>query len=558
MPPSPSRRSPWWVGALTFPATWVFVAGALLRIWYWISARPLWLDEEMIALNIRDRALTALAGRLWLDQGAPLGWLAMQRMVADVFGTSEIALRAVPALFGVATLAVAWWVGKRWMSAAGAAVFVLLLSVGQWIFHFSLELKHYSADTFFALLLPALVVWALDAGDARGRLRRVGIWWVAAAAAEWCSMGGLLAAPACALVLGMLLWRRDGWRSAAVFTACGVGWLAIFGLHYALSLHFTANSESLRAIWADAMAPDAGPLDRILWLVRQAAPWADKPGGSGLPWLFWATAVAGFLLARPRVLGLVLATMPLSAAVLAIARVVPIADRLSIWALPGVYGGIALALDAGVRWARASYARRGWVRVAAGVAAAAAVGAVIPVCWNVARRASVDIPAAHPANSNHDLDDRAAVTWLAGQRRSGDAMMTTRLGEPAAWWYAGVPIDTPFRGGMMDGMPIFEITYHDPHPRCEDELAQALQPYSRALVYLGFRFDDVPKGFDDLLLRRLARLGHVDAVRQFAETSKAVIVTLAPLGDRPSGIVDDPPPPGALDGCLGVDPAARW
>src|SRR5436190_17464194 len=35
----------------------VAIAGVVLDIAQWWSARPLWLDEEMIALNIRDRSL---------------------------------------------------------------------------------------------------------------------------------------------------------------------------------------------------------------------------------------------------------------------------------------------------------------------------------------------------------------------------------------------------------------------------------------------------------------------------------------------------------------------
>jgi hypothetical protein len=47
---------------------------------YWLGrARPLWVDEEMLLLNVRDRRFTQLAGALWLDQSAPLGWLALER-----------------------------------------------------------------------------------------------------------------------------------------------------------------------------------------------------------------------------------------------------------------------------------------------------------------------------------------------------------------------------------------------------------------------------------------------------------------------------------------------
>ena len=46
------------------------VVGAALLVIQWSHGRMLWLDEEMIAINIRDRSLAALAGRLSLGQAA--------------------------------------------------------------------------------------------------------------------------------------------------------------------------------------------------------------------------------------------------------------------------------------------------------------------------------------------------------------------------------------------------------------------------------------------------------------------------------------------------------
>src|SRR5215510_15715524 len=122
-----SPRRPSWLDAPTV----IGVAGAALQIYQWAGARPLWLDEEMIAVNLRDRTFAELTGTLWLAQSAPLGWLFVQRAVLLTLGTSELALRLVPVLFGVATVATAVWVGRRLMRPMAAAIFVLLCSVAQ-------------------------------------------------------------------------------------------------------------------------------------------------------------------------------------------------------------------------------------------------------------------------------------------------------------------------------------------------------------------------------------------------------------------------------------------
>ena len=131
-------------------------AGVALLAAQWLSARPLWLDEEMIAINLRDRTLAALAGPLGLGQSAPFGWLAMERLVLLAAGSGERALRLVPFAFGAATIAAAALIGRRWLTPAGAVVLALLCATGRWLTFYFLELKPYSADAFFGLAIPAL------------------------------------------------------------------------------------------------------------------------------------------------------------------------------------------------------------------------------------------------------------------------------------------------------------------------------------------------------------------------------------------------------------------
>ena len=47
------------------------IAAAVLDLHQLCGAAPLWLDEEMIALNFRDRSFSELGGRLWLEQRTP-------------------------------------------------------------------------------------------------------------------------------------------------------------------------------------------------------------------------------------------------------------------------------------------------------------------------------------------------------------------------------------------------------------------------------------------------------------------------------------------------------
>ena len=77
------------------------------------------------------------------------------------------------------------------------------------------------------LLVPALALWALEPEeDGRTRTGRIITWWLAAAVGQWFSNGALLVAPACVVVMIVVLLHRNGWRAASQFAVLGVSWLA--------------------------------------------------------------------------------------------------------------------------------------------------------------------------------------------------------------------------------------------------------------------------------------------------------------------------------------------
>ena len=77
------------VSPLVLIAACLTLAGTALKIQQWYFSRPLWLDEEMVLLNVRDRSFGELTGALWLSQAAPIGWLWLQRVAVLAFGTDD-------------------------------------------------------------------------------------------------------------------------------------------------------------------------------------------------------------------------------------------------------------------------------------------------------------------------------------------------------------------------------------------------------------------------------------------------------------------------------------
>jgi hypothetical protein len=534
--------------AFVAPAVLLALVGVGLDVVQWSRAAPLWVDEQMIALNVRDRALLDLAGPLWLGQTAPLGWLVLQRTAILLAGTSELVLRFVPLLFGALTLAVAAWIAVGWLRAAAGLLLVAMIAIGSWMSHYRFELKHYSADAFGALLLPAMAAWVAEARDPVLMRWRWTRWWAAAALLQWVANGATFVVPGCAGILAVAVWLRHGVRAAAVFAATGVLWGLSFAAHYALSLQYGDQSPHLRSYWANYVAPWGSVTETVGWIAARFEPLASHPGGASVAAVFWVAAIAGLALTRQRWLGLMFLSVPLSGFALALAGFVPLHDRVALWITPALYAGIALLADEGIRRVAASWRPR--LRRAAVAAGAVAVSLT---AWSAA-----DILASgwrlldlDHATGNHALDDRAAVRWLMDRREPGDALISTRLGWPAIWWYGGIDIGRPIpRARLADGAVMYETSYDRAGPHCERRMLQTLATHRRALVHVGF--PDMPDGFYEDLLSRLSPYGTVVEEATFADRSRTAVIV---FGDGPSG---GPPQPQAGPDCLVLSFARRW
>src|SRR5262249_33955809 len=150
--------------------------------------------------------------------------------------------------------------------------------------------------------------------------------------------------------------------------------------------------------------------------------------------------------------------------------------------------------------------------------------------------------------------------------RPGDIILTTHYGLPALWWYGGVDISNVDDGGKLaDGSQIFEIG-HVPLGRggsgSSDQLSSVMRGHDRGVVYLGFRINVAPVGFDNLVMQELGRSAGLVSYKKFAEKSHVAVfdVTGTPtetlvLPTSPgSGIGPTPP----TTGCITVSPARRW
>src|SRR5262245_65033312 len=80
---------------------WLIIGlGIFLRLAQYAFNRSLWYDEANLAANIIDRSMAGLLRPLDYDQGAPIGFLLLEKLAVQALGPSEYALRLIPFFFG--------------------------------------------------------------------------------------------------------------------------------------------------------------------------------------------------------------------------------------------------------------------------------------------------------------------------------------------------------------------------------------------------------------------------------------------------------------------------
>jgi hypothetical protein len=451
---------------------------------------PMWLDEQMISMNIRARGFAELVGALDHQQSAPLGWLWITRALFEVFGQADWVFRTQSLVYGIGAVAVAWWYGRSRLGPLGSTALVALLGFNYSAIVYSTEVKHYGADLFWVLVLIVLARWVLDEPHS---YRRHLWWWAAAAAGSWLSNGATFAAPGIALVLVVVaVWRQPlmTWIRMAV---PGLLWLGSFAAHYLLSLRPATQNEYLNNFWAGVGYPPegAGVRGTLVWFAQQgkyvlhSTFYLDiglppNPLAVAIFAVFTALFLAGLLIAfrRSTAFGFVLAVPLITALLLALARVVPLYGRLSLWIMPPILIAVAQAVDfkpqrrPALRW----------------VAPALLLIMLVPFVNSVRDRARTP-----------DFNDREAIAWLKERHQPGDLTLFVATAIRAAEWYDADSTLTP--RAMAVSMPT--------GPDCDPaQLAQTVREHSRVLVYAGVRLQPYTQTYQ-VLEDRLVKLGTI-------------------------------------------------
>jgi 4-amino-4-deoxy-L-arabinose transferase-like glycosyltransferase len=221
---------------------------------YDLGGRDLWTDEAWVALAaMKPTAREALAA----GQSTPPLYLLSLWAAVQLWGHSELVLRGLPLLFGVGTLALIWRLARSLVEIPAAILALAAVAFSPVMVYYSKELKQYSGDAFFALLLVWLAERLLTSQGKRG--------WSALALAGVIGLGFSHPLIFTLPVVGAVLWATlpSGLRSRLALV--GGAWVLAFTTYYIVFIRQEMDPE-LVAYWTQDFPNFSGLLPFFQWL----------------------------------------------------------------------------------------------------------------------------------------------------------------------------------------------------------------------------------------------------------------------------------------------------
>src|SRR3954452_11132033 len=199
-----TRPAPRGLASSLGPAGWALLgitaAAAGLRF-STLGVQSFWHDEAVTVGRVLHPGLGATLKEIPSSEATPPLYYVLAWLWSKLFGTSEAGIRSLSALFGTATVPVAYAIGSRLVSRRAGVLAAMAVAVSPLMVWYSQEARAYA----LLVLTSALTIWFFAAALQEPERRRWLWWWAAASSLALLShyFAAFVAAPEAA----WLLWR---------------------------------------------------------------------------------------------------------------------------------------------------------------------------------------------------------------------------------------------------------------------------------------------------------------------------------------------------------------
>jgi hypothetical protein len=268
----------------------ILVLGISLRLREYLNNRSLSFDEALLALNIINRGFRGLLRPLDNSQGAPLGFLFVEKAFVKLFGNSEFILRLFPFLCGIASLLLFYKLAKTYLKTEAFVLALSLFVISESAISYSVEVKQYSIDVFITILIFLISTYIYE-NELSPLL--MFIYGITGCISVWFSHPSvfILAGAGVTLLISSFKHQRRGrfYQLLLITILWGLSFLIV----YIISLHNLSTNTNLLGYWKNDLAPfPPKSFDDLLWFIDHFFNSFKDPLGFTLPGL----AVIPFLL----------------------------------------------------------------------------------------------------------------------------------------------------------------------------------------------------------------------------------------------------------------------
>jgi uncharacterized membrane protein len=306
----------------------IVLAGFGLRLRQVLVNRSLWLDEAMLTNNILARDFAGLFRPLDNDQGAPVGFLLVQKLVTLLLGDSEYALRLVPFLAGILALTLMFLLTRKFADPFAGLFALGLFAVAPSLIYYSSEVKQYSSDV--AITLGLILFFTKFNSHKNFSLLAL-----ASALVVWFSHPALFVIAALGLTLFVQAVREKDKRQIAALLLVAFIWALSLAALYFVNLRQLSTHQFFLDYWSEGFIPHDASV--FAWLVNSLrTPFTDLLGlqipylVSGILFLF---GMIGLPRRLPR-LGLFLLLILFLALFASFLTLYPFAGRMILFLVP--------------------------------------------------------------------------------------------------------------------------------------------------------------------------------------------------------------------------------
>lgn len=220
-------------------------------------------DEVITALRVIPGSFGEMLHQVKASESNPPLYYVLAWGWAKVFGTGEVGLRSLTALFGAATVPVGYLIGRQLATRRTGLVLAALIAVNPMLIWYSQEARSYSLLVFFGAVSLLFFARALNTG----RGRDLACWTLASALALCSHYFGVFAVAIEAVWLLVAL--RARWR-AVLPALAGVGAVGLALLPLANSqtnpthIDWIENSPLPERLWETAVSFLVGETGHVI------------------------------------------------------------------------------------------------------------------------------------------------------------------------------------------------------------------------------------------------------------------------------------------------------